>query len=155
MTEFCFYCGGELLRERDCTHNTREPFEYCCPTCDSHFDGGGNIIEDFNEHIQPTPTNPSENPNPNKDAESSQKGESSEGNTQTSTGDFSTGKGEGDSSDKDYKGEGQKGEQDSSQKGESDSANDFKLEPTQILASQKVLKQVESLQNYLATAMAS
>lgn len=127
MTEYCDYCGGELLSERDCTHNTREPFEYCCPTCNTHFDGGGNIIEDFNEPMQPTPTtptNPSENPSPNKDAESS---------------------------DKNNKGEGQKGEQDSSQK----DTNDFRLEPTQILASQKVLKQIESLQQYLATTMAS
>lgn len=127
MTEYCVYCGGELLIERDCTHNTREPFEYCCPTCNTHFDGGGNIIEDFNEPMQPTPSTPT---NP---SDKNNKGEGQ--------------KGEGDSN--------QKGEQDSSQNGESESTNDFKLEPTQILASQKVLKQIESLQQYLATAMAS
>ena len=142
MTEYCVYCGGELLIERDCTHNTREPFEYCCPTCNTHFDGGGNIIEDFNEPMQPTPstpTNPSDKNNKGEgqkgEQDSSQKSEASEGNTQTSTGESSEGKNEGESSQKD--------------------TNDFKLEPTQILASQKVLKQIESLQQYLATAMAS
>ena len=74
MNEYCDYCGGELLRDRDCTHNTREPFEYCCPNCNPHFDGGGNIIEDFNEPMQPTPTTPT-NPSDKDNKGEGQKGE--------------------------------------------------------------------------------